>query len=130
MMAPKGHLSLPLATSGAALYSRQTHHEVALKGPSLNPQARPKAPAKPADREAPCAKSLTMLERLQRIHWMLEHMPRMHRRYCLDRRSGELRLNQRVLDWLMETGDIPSLQQLKVWSAQARDDLPDLHPVR
>lgn len=130
MMAPMGHLSLPLAKSGAALYSRQIHHEVALEGPILNPQARLKDPANPAEREAPCAKSLTMLERLQRIHWMLEHMPRMHRRYCLDRSSGELRLNQRVLDWLMETGIIPSLPQLKAWSADARGDRPELSDVR
>jgi hypothetical protein len=130
MMATKGHLSLQLAKSGAALYARQTHHEVALAGPILNPQAGPKDPANPSDREAPCAKSLTMLERLQRIYWMLEHMPRMHRHYCLDRCSGEPRLNQRVLDWLMETGIIPSLPQLKAWSADAAGPPPERSDVR
>lgn len=130
MMARKGNLHLPLAKSGAALYSRQTRHEVALAGPVLNPQAGPKDPDNPSDREAPCPKSLTMLERLQRIHWMLENMPRSHRRYCLERCSGEFRLNQRVLDWLMETGVIPSLPQLKAWSAEARSGPPESSDVR
>lgn len=70
-----------------------------------------------------------MLEPLRRVNWMLGQMPRRHRRYCLDPRPGEFRLNRPVMDWLMETGTIPSLQQMKAWAAQTLGGPPDLRAV-
>ena len=62
----------------------------------------------------------------RRLAWMLEQMPRSYRRYWLDPRGRGLVAHAQLVDWQSRTEEVPSLQQLKAWTAQALGGPPDL----
>lgn len=62
----------------------------------------------------------------RRLAWMLEQMPRSYRRYWLDPRGRTPVAHAQLVDWQSRTDEVPSLQQLKAWTAQALGGPPDL----